>query len=71
MEYKGYEIPESQSKPFADESEISSWAFEAVKALRGTGIVLGKQDNLFAPTSTATRAEVATIFVRFIESSAK
>ncbi|WP_434751937.1 S-layer homology domain-containing protein [Paenibacillus amylolyticus] len=67
MEYKGYEIPESQSKPFTDESEISSWALEAVKALRGTGIVLGNPDNLFAPIATATRAEVATIFVRFVE----
>ncbi|PYE52448.1 S-layer homology domain-containing protein [Paenibacillus barcinonensis] len=71
MEYKGYEIPESHSKSFADESEISSWALEAVQALREIGIVLGKPDNLFAPIATATRAEVATIFVRFVERLAK
>ncbi|WP_458461740.1 S-layer homology domain-containing protein, partial [Paenibacillus sp.] len=67
MKYKGYDIPESHSKSFADESEISSWALEAVQALRGIGIVLGKPDNFFAPKATATRAEVATIFVRFVE----
>lgn len=71
MKYKGYEIPESQSKSFADESEISSWALEAVQALRGIGIVLGKPDNLFDPKATATRAEEATIFVRFVEYLAK
>ncbi|MGG1633011.1 S-layer homology domain-containing protein [Paenibacillus sp. NRS-1760] len=71
MKYKGYEIPESQSKSFADESEISSWTLEAVQALRGIGIVLGKPDNLFDPKATATRAEVATIFVRFVEYLAK
>ncbi|MCL6659679.1 S-layer homology domain-containing protein [Paenibacillus amylolyticus] len=67
MKYKGYEIPESHSKSFTDESEISSWALEAVQALQGNGIVLGKPDNFFAPKATATRAEVATIFVRFVE----
>ncbi|NIK79913.1 putative peptidase [Paenibacillus castaneae] len=71
MKYKGYEIPESQSKSFADESEISSWALEAVQALRGIGIVLGKPDNLFDPKATGTRAEVATIFTRFVEYLAK
>ena len=67
MKYKGYEIPVSQSKSFADESEISSWALEAVQALQGIGIVSGKPGNLFDPTATATRAEVAAIFVRFVE----
>ncbi|WP_224753793.1 S-layer homology domain-containing protein [Paenibacillus terricola] len=67
MKYKGYEIPESQSKSFADESKISSWALEAVKALQGIGIVSGKPGNLFDPTATATRAEVAAVFVRFVE----
>ncbi|MCK9859349.1 S-layer homology domain-containing protein [Paenibacillus sp. ATY16] len=71
MKYKGYEIPESQSKSFADEGEMSSWALKAVQALRGIGIVSGKPNNLFDPNATATRAEVATIFVRFVEYMAK
>lgn len=71
MKYKGYEIPASQSKSFADESEISPWALEAVQALQGIGIVSGKPGNLFDPTATATRAEVAAVFVRFVEYLAK
>ncbi|WP_336789650.1 S-layer homology domain-containing protein [Paenibacillus sp. MMO-177] len=71
MKYKGYEIPESQSNSFADKSEISSWALKAVQALQGIGIVSGKPNNLFDPEATATRAEVATIFKRFVEYLAK
>lgn len=71
MKYKGYGIPESHSKSFADESEINSWALDAVQALRGIGIVLGNPDNHFAPTAPATRAEVAAIFVRFVKHLAK
>ncbi|MHA7964828.1 S-layer homology domain-containing protein [Paenibacillus sp. CAU 1782] len=67
MKYKGYEIPDSRSESFADESEISPWALEAVQALSDIGIVLGKTDNLFAPKTTATRAEAAAIFVRFVK----
>lgn len=67
MKYKGYEIPESNSMSFTDQSEISSWALEAVQALQGNGIVLGKPGNFFAPKATATRAEVTTIAVRFVE----
>ncbi|HIW34634.1 MAG TPA: S-layer homology domain-containing protein [Candidatus Paenibacillus intestinavium] len=71
MNYKGYEIPQSQAQSFTDESEISSWAMAAVKALQGIDIVTGKGNNLFDPKGTATRAEVATVFVRFIEYLAK
>ena len=71
MKYKGYELSEGVAASFADEREISSWAMEAVQALRGIGIVVGNPDNLFAPKATATRAEVATIFVRFVEYLAK
>jgi predicted peptidase len=67
MDHKGYEIPEGQSDSFADESEISSWALEAVQTLSDIGIVSGKPDNLLAPKDTATRAEVAAIFARFVE----
>ncbi len=71
MSYKGYEIPLSQAQSFGDESEISSWALKAVKALQGIDIVAGKGNNIFDPQGTATRAELATILVRFIEYLAK
>ena len=64
---KGYRIPSDEARPFADESEISPWALEAVNALRGIGILSGKGDNIFDPKATATRAEIATVFVKLIE----
>ena len=69
--YKGYEIPQSQAQSFADESKISSWALEAVQALQGIEIVTGKGNNIFDPKGTATRAELATVLIRFIEYLAK
>jgi hypothetical protein len=52
---------------FMDEAAIGSWALEGVKAIQAYGIIVGKPGNLFDPKATATRAEVATIFARYIE----
>ena len=67
LTYKGYEIPPSQAPSFTDESEISPWALEAVKALQGIGVVTGKGNNIFDPKGIASRAEVAATLVRLIE----
>jgi hypothetical protein len=68
INFKGITLPANNaSAPFADESEISSWAIEAVKAIQAAGIISGRPGNLFDPQATATRVEVATIFARFIE----
>jgi pimeloyl-ACP methyl ester carboxylesterase len=71
MKYKGYTIPQGQAPAFADESKISPWALEAVKALQGIGIVNGKGNNIFDPQGIASRSEVAAVFVRLIEYLAK
>ena len=72
VKYKGISFPVSQpSSAFADEKDISSWAIEAVKAIQSAGIVSGKPGNLYDPKTSATRAEVATIFTRFLESIEK
>ena len=52
--------------PFADAEEISSWAIEALDAMYAAGILSGKGDGIFDPKSTATRAEVATMFMNFL-----
>ena len=52
---------------FDDAYAISSWAAGAVAEVQGAGIIAGKPWNLFDPQGLATRAEVATIFTRFIE----
>jgi hypothetical protein len=65
--YKGYELPTQQTIPFNDEDKIASWAYDAVKRVQAAGIIVGKPGNVFDPKGVATRAEVATIFARFVE----
>lgn len=51
---------------FADEDSIHDWALSAVHAVQQSGIIEGRDDNVFAPLDTATRAEVATIMHRIV-----
>jgi len=72
IDFKGITLPIVRTpSAFADETELSSWAADAVKAIQTAGIISGRQGNMFAPKATATRAEVATIFARFIEAVAQ
>ena len=66
VKYKGIALPEAETEAFADEDNISDWAYESVKAIQAAGIIIGRPDNSFDPSATATRAEVATIFARFL-----
>lgn len=52
---------------YADLGEISEYALEAVMYAKLSGIMNGKNDNLFAPKDLATRAEAAAILHRFTE----
>ena len=54
---------------FNDDAEISDYAREAVERLFRAGIVTGKPNNIFDPQGNATRAEVATMLMRFLESA--
>ena len=51
---------------FADDNKISEWAKDAVYRARGCGLVNGKGNNMFDPLASATRAEGAAIFMRFV-----
>lgn len=53
---------------FDDEDKISSWAREAVEKSVGSGLMLGKDNNRFAPKEIVTRAEAVTVILRIIES---
>lgn len=67
-EYAGLNLSENVEVPgIVDEDMISGWASEAVEFARRTGLMLGDNKNKFNPRSSATRAEVATVFRRLIE----
>ena len=64
----GYDLPQTlRAVTFADNTQISSWAKDAVKSMQQAGILTGKNENKFDPKGTATRAEVATVLRRFVE----
>jgi hypothetical protein len=62
-------FPEEEKESFADRDKIDAWALDAVEYMQRTGLLSGKNGNLFDPLGTATRAEVCTVMSRFINKS--
>ena len=63
----GAALPEGSSgSAFSDDAAISSYAKDAVYALRNAGIVSGMGDGSFGPGKTATRAQVAQVFMKYL-----
>ena len=56
---------------YADVDSVSDWAAEAMGWAVEIGLVKGVDANHLAPSADATRAEVATILMRFCEATVK
>lgn len=56
---------------YADADKVSGYAKDAMSWAIGTGLVRGVDDTHLAPANNATRAEVATILMRFCENIVK
>jgi|GEM_PF-169848 len=68
----GAELPEIRAnRPFADDADIADYARDAVEMLYCAGVISGKPGELFDPTSSATRAEVAIMLQKFMEATVK
>jgi len=68
VRYKNYALKSAaDGAAFADDASISTWARDAVRGMGRAGVIGGKPGNLFDPQGIATRAEVATIFMRLTE----
>ena len=66
-EYKEYDVSaRGDLTTFTDGADTSSWATEAMEWAVGSGLLSGKDGGKLDPTGTATRAEVATILMRFL-----
>ena len=50
-----------------DAASVSTWAADAMTWAMSTGIIEGDENGAVTPTATATRAQAAAIFMRFIE----
>ena len=70
--YKGYDMTaKGDVSVFTDAAEISGWAQDAVSWAVGEKLLSGKGNGILDPAGTATRAEVAQIFMNFCENIAK
>ena len=68
MKYEWIQFPDSDSAvEFADKAKISSWAADGVEVTRKAGLITGDANANFNPQNNATRAEIATIVVRYAD----
>jgi len=66
--YKDYDVTKmTDLAAYADAPEISDWAVDALKWANAEGLITGRTASTLAPGGSATRAEVATILMRFVE----
>ncbi len=66
-DYTGDTLPEvNAAATFTDQSKIAAWASEYVIKAQKAGLINGYSDGSFKPLATATRAEVSTIFARYL-----
>ena len=66
--FAGYTPPQANAaREYADSDKISVWAKDAVAAMQRAGIMIGVGDNEFSPKTGVTRAEIATMFARYVK----
>ena len=53
---------------FPDGAQVSDWAARAMEWTYAEGLITGKDGSRLDPQGQASRAEVATILMRFLES---
>lgn len=61
----GYESESAELAGFEDADDVSDYAVEAIRYAVAKGIISGKTEKTLAPKDGATRAEVATMLMRF------
>lgn len=71
-QFKGIDVSKGKNiSNFTDHSAVSDWAFSAMKWSVGHGLVNGKTATTLNPADNATRAEIATIIMRYCENIVK
>ena len=70
-QYKGYDTTASGGlSSFPDQSGVASWAREAVTWAVGHGLIAGMGDGTLSPQGDASRAQIATVLMRFVQNMA-
>ena len=67
---KGYDVSVGEDTnilSYADALDVSEWAIPAMQWACGSGVIEGVTEATLVPGGTATRAQVATMLMRFCE----
>ena len=69
--FKGCDMtPSADLSRYADASQISGYAADAMRWANAESLINGTTDTALSPQGNATRAEVATLMMRFCETAA-
>ena len=60
-------VSENGLDDFTDSDQTSDWAVDAMNWAISVGLLKGDTEGTIRPKDTATRAEIAALFVRFVE----
>lgn len=71
LEFKKLPITKQKYEDFADQKEISEWALAPLAIVRNAGIMEGKDNNMFDPKSSGTRAELAKVIFELSQKISK
>lgn len=67
---QGYDVnPKADISSFKDADDTSDWAVDAISWAISKGIINGTSKDSLSPQSTATRAQIAAIIMRFCTSN--
>lgn len=68
----GYDVTgRADLSGYADAGKVSDWTADAMAWAVDQGLITGKTGGILDPQGQATRAEIATIFMRFCENVVK
>lgn len=66
IQFKGYELKEKGNlSEFEDSEDISDWAYDALSHINAGNLISGVSKTKMSPKGNATRAQAATILMRF------
>jgi len=60
-------LDSNESITYSDNNQISDWATDSISFMQKTGLMTGKNGNMFDPKAAATRAEISVILNRLLE----
>lgn len=70
--FKKYDVSKTKELTgFTDANAIQNWALASMKWANAEGIVTGTTTTTFSPAGNASRAQVATMLMRFVENIVK